>query len=222
MQSAQDWATKNVPDAVDGARDRCIFLQGKMRAGPIVIFHVTEQQVTEVALTWSRHSPRARADPGRAGRCAENRCTCSGAADRGETQYTTGGIVAPGGVILELLPINDELVIEARLSPNDITHVKEEQSALVRLTALNQRLTPMVDGKVVYVSADTVADQGARRTGEQDAVRRDSFILRVRLDERDTRDKVENFSPPPGMPADVSIEQNAAMHVLFAATGRPC
>jgi hypothetical protein len=51
MQSAQDWATKNLPGAIDGARDRCIFLQGEMRAGPIVIFRVTEQQVTEVALS---------------------------------------------------------------------------------------------------------------------------------------------------------------------------
>jgi hypothetical protein len=42
-QSAQGWATKNVPVAVDGARDRCIFLQGQMRAGPIVIFHVRRQ-----------------------------------------------------------------------------------------------------------------------------------------------------------------------------------
>jgi hypothetical protein len=38
-----------VPDAVDGARDRCIFLQGEMRAGAIVIFHVTEREVTKVA-----------------------------------------------------------------------------------------------------------------------------------------------------------------------------
>jgi hypothetical protein len=50
MQSAEDWATKNVPGAIDGARDRHIFLQGEMRADPIVIFHVAEQQVTEVAL----------------------------------------------------------------------------------------------------------------------------------------------------------------------------
>lgn len=121
-------------------------------------------------------------------------------------QYTTGGVVAPGGVILELLPINDELVIEARITPNEITHVKEEQNALVRLTALNQRLTPMIQGKVVYISADTVADQGPRRTGEQDAARRDSFIVRVRLDERDARDKVDSFRPTPGMPADVFIE----------------
>jgi len=101
-----------------------------------------------------------------------------------------------GGVILELVPVNDELVIEARVNPNDITHVKEGQNALVRLTAFNQRLTPMIQGKVIYVSADTVTDQVARRNGEQENVRRDSFIVRVRLDERDAPNKVENFSLP--------------------------
>ena len=86
---------------------------------------------------------------------------------------------------------------------------------MVRLTALNQRLTPMIEGKVVYVSADTVADQGARRTGEQDAVRRDSYILRVRLDERDTRDKVENLTHRPECLPMYSSSK-------IAATGRPC
>jgi HlyD family type I secretion membrane fusion protein len=134
-------------------------------------------------------------------------------------QYTTGGVVAPGGVILELLPINDELVIEARISPNEITHVKEEQNALVRLTALNQRLTPMIQGKVVYISADTVADLGGRRSSEQDNARKDSFIVRVRLDERDARDKVENFRPTPGMPADVFIE--TGQRTFFTYLMRP-
>jgi HlyD family type I secretion membrane fusion protein len=135
-------------------------------------------------------------------------------------QYTTGGVVAPGGVILELLPINDELVIEARIDPNEITHVKEEQKALVRLTALNQRLTPMIEGKVVYISADTVSDQGMRRTGEQDtAVRRDSCVVRVRLNERDARDKVENFRPTPGMPAEVFIE--TGQRTFFTYLMRP-
>jgi HlyD family type I secretion membrane fusion protein len=135
-------------------------------------------------------------------------------------QYTTGGVVAPGGVILELLPINDELVIEARIDPNEITHVKEEQNALVRLTALNQRLTPMIEGRVVYISADTVSDQGMRRTGEQDtAVRRDSFVVRVRLNERDTRDMVENFRPTPGMPAEVFIE--TGQRTFFTYLMRP-
>jgi HlyD family type I secretion membrane fusion protein len=134
-------------------------------------------------------------------------------------QYTTGGVVAPGGVILELLPVNDELVIEARINPSEIIHVREGQNALVRLTALNQRLIPMIAGKVVYLSADTVADSGARRTGEQDSVRRDSFVVRVRLDDRDARGKVENFRPTPGMPADVFIE--TGQRTFFTYLMRP-
>ncbi len=121
-------------------------------------------------------------------------------------QYTPGGVIGPGGVILELLPLNDELIIEARVKPNEITHVNEGQNALVRLTALNQRLTPMIQGKVVYLSADIVSDLSARHASESDTARRDSFIVRVLLDERDARQKVENFRPTPGMPADIFIE----------------
>lgn len=122
-------------------------------------------------------------------------------------QYTVGGVVAPGGNILELLPFNDELVIEARVSPTEITHVTAEQPALIRLTALNQRLTPMIEGKVIYISADTVSERSIRQGGEPEAApRRNSFIVRVRLDEDDMRKKIENFRPTPGMPADVFIE----------------
>ncbi len=56
---------------------------------------------------------------------------------------------------MELLPLNDDLVIETRVRPQDIDHVKSGQQATVRLTALNKRMTPMVGGEVVYVmSAD--------------------------------------------------------------------
>jgi hypothetical protein len=89
----------------------------------------------------------------------------------------------------------------------------------VRLTAFNQRPTPMIQGKVIYVSADTVTDQAARRDGEQDNDRRDSFIVRVRLDERDARNKVENFSPSPGMPADIFVE--TGQRTFFTYLMRP-
>jgi HlyD family type I secretion membrane fusion protein len=52
-------------------------------------------------------------------------------------QHTSGGVIGAGAVILELLPVNDELIIEARLNPNEISHVKKGQEALVRLTTLN-------------------------------------------------------------------------------------
>jgi HlyD family type I secretion membrane fusion protein len=134
-------------------------------------------------------------------------------------QFTPGGVIAPGGFILELLPINEELIIEGRVNPGEITHVKEGQRALVRLTALNQRLTPMVEAKVIYVSADIVSDQAARRPGEPENARRDSFIVRVKLDEQDMRDKVENFRPTPGMPAEIFIE--TGQRTFFTYLMRP-
>jgi hypothetical protein len=50
VQPAENWAAKNLPSPFDGARERRILLQGEMRARAIVIFHVQQQQVTEVAL----------------------------------------------------------------------------------------------------------------------------------------------------------------------------
>ena len=121
-------------------------------------------------------------------------------------QHTRGAVIAPGANILELLPADDELVIEVRTSPNDISYVKEGQEALVRLTGLNARVTPMVAGKVIYVSADAVADRDARRDAEPLTPRRYWFITRVRLDARDARNKIASFQATPGMPADVYIK----------------
>jgi HlyD family secretion protein len=118
---------------------------------------------------------------------------------------TRGGVVAAGAVVLELLPVDDELIIEARLNPNEVVHVKEGLGAMVRLSALNQRLTPMIEGKVVYLSADTVSQREASGAQET-AARRDTFVVRVQLDEQNARSKLENFRPTPGMPADVFIK----------------
>jgi HlyD family type I secretion membrane fusion protein len=120
--------------------------------------------------------------------------------------HTPGGVIGPGSIILELLPLNDELIIETRVNPSEIAHVNEGQNALVSLTALNQRLAPLIEGKVIYLSADAVTDEQARKAGEPNPSRRDSFIVRVRLDERDMMSKVDNFRPTPGMPVDVFIE----------------
>jgi HlyD family type I secretion membrane fusion protein len=122
-------------------------------------------------------------------------------------QHTQGGVIAAGAVILELLPVNDELIIEARLNPSDIWHVKTGQRALVKLSALNQRITPMIEGKVLYLSADAVTTQlDATAKSEREASARPSYVVRVRLDERDLRHQAENFRPTPGMPADVFIK----------------
>lgn len=118
---------------------------------------------------------------------------------------TPGGVLAPGAPILDLLPINNDLVIESRVMPADISHVKEGQHAQVRISALNQRVTPMIDAHVVYVSADAVNEQDARKLAIPQATNQGMFVVRIRIDDADLRAKAGEFRPTPGMPADVFI-----------------
>jgi HlyD family type I secretion membrane fusion protein len=122
--------------------------------------------------------------------------------------HTPGGVVSPGAVILELLPIGDERIIEAHVNPKDISHVSVGQQALVRLSALNQRTTPMVGASVIYVSADTLAEQVQVRTETRSDsdTRREFYVVRVRLDQVDILRRMPEFIPTPGMPADVYIK----------------
>lgn len=110
--------------------------------------------------------------------------------------HTSGGVIRPGNDILALLPLGDELLIEARVRPQDIDNLNKGQSAMVRLTALNQRTTPMVTGEVVYVSADAI--QGERNNGDN------AYVTRVKLDTTSVAE-LRSFLPTPGMPAEVYI-----------------
>jgi HlyD family type I secretion membrane fusion protein len=67
---------------------------------------------------------------------------------------TPGGVIRSGERIMDLVPQDDELIIEADLRPVDIDVVHVGQDAQVRLTAFNRRSTPPVDGKVIFVSPD--------------------------------------------------------------------
>lgn len=115
--------------------------------------------------------------------------------------HTPGGVVEAGKSIMELLPLNDDLVIEARVRPQDIDHVKSGQQAMVRLTALNKRMTPMIAGEVVYVSADALPDEKKNMQN----VSNDGYIARVKLNAAEAK-AIEDFKPIPGMPAEVHIK----------------
>ncbi len=62
----------------------------------------------------------------------------------------------------------------------------------------------MIDGKIVYLSADTVSQRDA--SGANNTLRSDTFVVRVQLNELDMRSKMMSFRPTPGMPADVVIK----------------
>lgn len=76
------------------------------------------------------------------------------------TVYNTpGSVVRPGDVLLELLPTGEDLVIDARVSPADIDVISLGQKATLRFSALNARITPVVEASVSYVSADRLIDE---------------------------------------------------------------
>jgi HlyD family secretion protein len=112
--------------------------------------------------------------------------------------HTTGGVIEPGKNIMEILPLRDKLVIEVRVRPQDIDHVKVGQDASIRLTALNRRTTPTLLGKVAYVSADALPDDLQTVQG------REVYVVRIQLDEEQPP-PMQNFKPKPGMPAEVYI-----------------
>jgi len=115
--------------------------------------------------------------------------------------HTAGGVIEPGKNIMEIVSLQDELIIEARVRPQDIDKIKHSQLASVRLTALNQRTTPMVTGRVIYISADALPDEKQRAyPGVPDL-----YVVRAKLDQKSLAN-VHDFQPTAGMPADVYIQ----------------
>ena len=69
---------------------------------------------------------------------------------------TTGGVAQPGSPLLEIIPSNDELVLEVEVSPMDIAYVIKGQKAIIQLSAFDFAVYGSLEGEVLNVSADTV------------------------------------------------------------------
>src|SRR5215470_4957546 len=121
--------------------------------------------------------------------------------------HTIGGVVAPGEVIMEIVPDTDELEIEARLPPQDIDQVRRGQTTYVRLSAFNQRTTPQLKGFVSYVSADLTHDKQSNAS---------YYIVRVTLP-GDERHRLTGLQLMSGMPAEVFFQtgSRSMMSYLF-------
>ena len=109
---------------------------------------------------------------------------------------TPGGVVRPGEPIMDLVPLDDELLIEARVAPVDIDEVHPGQPAQVHLLAYRSRALPRLDGVVRTVSADRLVDP---------ATHQPYYAVRVALDAPKLHAAAPEVSLAPGMPAEVLI-----------------
>jgi protease secretion system membrane fusion protein len=73
--------------------------------------------------------------------------------------HTVGGVIAPGAKVMDIVPAGDTLVVEAQVTPLLIKHVSAGMDAQLRFIALDPRMTPVVEGKVITVSADLLTDE---------------------------------------------------------------
>ena len=115
----------------------------------------------------------------------------------GLSAHTAGGVIKPGDTILEIVPENSRLIVEAQLQPTDIDNVAVGQDSEIRLTGLKQRTTPVLVGKVIYVSADRLTDP---RSGSP------YFVTRIDLPPEE-RARLGGIVVQPGMPAEATIRQ---------------
>ena len=121
--------------------------------------------------------------------------------------FTRGGVIGPGEPLMEIVPTEDWLVIEARVATTDIDSVAVGLPAQVRLTAFSQLGAPRLDGEVVRVSADRFDDA---RTGAA------WYEARIALDP--DQPALSDLELVPGMPAEVMIVTGARTLLDYVLT----
>ena len=109
--------------------------------------------------------------------------------------FTVGGVINTAEPLMMVVPQDDQLVIEAKISPQDIDQARSHTAAVVRFPAFNQRTTPSLNGTIKSVSAEVTKEP---QSGVQ------FYVARLKIDD-DEMAKLNGLRLLPGMPADVQI-----------------
>jgi len=131
----------------------------------------------------------------------------------GLTVHTIGAVIPPGGRLLDIVPQNGKLIVEAQVSPIDIDRVKIGQTAEVRFSAFKSRSTPKMEGKLVGLSADKLVDESKPEKPSY-------YLARVEVTPEGVRNlAAHHLELVPGMPAEVLI--NTGARTLLQYLSRP-
>ena len=120
---------------------------------------------------------------------------------------TLGGVVRPGEPIMEIVPLDDTLLIEARIRPADIAFLRPGQPAMIKITAYDFSIFGGLEGVVEAISADTIQDE----KGES------FYLVKLRTQNASLRYQGEYLPIIPGMMASVEIltGKKSVLNYLF-------
>ncbi|WP_179953200.1 HlyD family type I secretion periplasmic adaptor subunit [Desulfobotulus mexicanus] len=111
--------------------------------------------------------------------------------------HTIGGVISPGQKIMEIVPSDSLLIIEAQIQPKDIDRVHGDMKADLRFSAFDTRNTPVIEGDVFAVSPDRLIDQNTRMP---------YYMAKIAIPHEELERLGRDRQLVPGMPAEVVIK----------------
>ena len=118
---------------------------------------------------------------------------------------TVGAVIQPGQNILEIVPVQDEMLVEAYVRPSEVAFLKPGQAATVKLSAYEFNKYGGLAGVIEHLSPDTLKDERNRRPGSLPELEEGYYRILVRIREPDAVRAGMKLEPLPGMTAVVEI-----------------
>lgn len=109
---------------------------------------------------------------------------------------TVGGVVRPGMNIIEIVPTEDNLLIEAKIRPADIAFLFPGQRSIVKFSAYDFAIYGALEGTLTHISADTIFDETTRQN---------YYLVRIKTDKNYLGSEEKKLSIMVGMTADVDV-----------------
>jgi membrane fusion protein, adhesin transport system len=114
---------------------------------------------------------------------------------------TIGAVVQPGANVMDIVPLDDSLLVESRIRPQDIAFIRPNQDAVVKLSAYDSSVYGSLKGKVERISADTIVDEKAEKSERQETF----YRVMVRTDKNHLGTSAKPLPIIPGMVTTVEI-----------------
>ena len=119
--------------------------------------------------------------------------------------HTVGGVIQAGEVLMLVVPDADELIIEAKVAPQDVDQIHVGQPAVVQFAAFNRRTTPELNGEVIGIGADITQDDKRNEA---------YYAVRIRISDKELA-RLEGLQPMAGMPVEVFIKTSPRTVVSY-------
>lgn len=123
--------------------------------------------------------------------------------------HTIGAVVPPGGEIMNIVPQHEELIIEAKVKPQDIDNVVVGMKSKIQLTAYKGKKVPKLNGEVINISPDILTNEQTRES---------YFLARISISKKDIEKLKSKIELYPGMPAQVFIITGSRSLVSYMFT----